>query len=232
MKLLSILSLAAALLVFGCDLGVQQRTASRTVVGVSARQVVGAAQQTFVAKGFGIAAFSTGHGYVKSTWIEKPRRQLRYTVRVEQLLDEDERELKNVWTVVVEGRARDRLVSGFGDEYQTDYRIFEVLDAISSQLTDPATKPTQMRSVRRDECKRTADCPGERHCAGGRCVAECTADGECSGGEQCDARGRCVVTQPQPSPEPAPAPTEPAAADAGPGDGGPDGGAAAEEVEP
>jgi hypothetical protein len=234
MRLLIPVSLVAALLTWGCDLGVQQRSASRTVVGVSSKQVVAAAQQTFVDKGFDLAAFSTEHGFVKSDWIERPRRQLMYTVRAERMLDEDERAVKGVWTLLVEGLARDRLVSGWSDEYQTDHRVHEVLDAISAHLTDPAAKPTLRQSVRRVECKHTADCPGARHCAGGRCVAECGKDGECLGGERCDGRGRCVVAGPEPSPAtaPVPTPTETAPADAGPGSNDVDGGTPEGEVAP
>ena len=217
MRRLAAVIVLTALLGPGCDLGVQQRTASRTLSGVTSAQVAAAAQGVFVDKGFDLAAVSTSSGFVKTAWREMPRRQLMFTVATDQVADEEGNDLRGVKNVTVTGFARDRLVGGWSEEYQTDYRIHEVLDAVADRLTDPSTRPaTVRRSAAKSECKASADCPAGKHCADKKCVRECKEDGDCEEGQGCDFRGRCVTPplEPEPCPEPS-EPEQPDEADAG-----------------
>jgi hypothetical protein len=204
-------ALFTALLGLGCDFGVQQRSATRTLSGVTTSQVAAAAQGVLVDQGFDLAAVSTSSGFVKTTWREGPRQQVMFVVATEQISDEEGNELQGVKTVSVKGFARDRLVGGWSEEYQTDYRIDEMLDAVSDRLTDPSVKPVRTRRAApaKAECASTPDCPDGKHCAGKKCVSECSEDSDCASGERCDDRGRCVIppSEPEPCPEP-PAPEE------------------------
>ena len=179
--------------------------------GVTAHQVASAAQGVFVDEGFDLAAVSSSTGFVRTVWREGPRRQLMFTVSTDQVTDEEGNDLRGVKQVTVQGFARDRLVGGWSEEYQTDYRIDEVLDAVADRLTDPSFKPTRARAATKvkAECKATADCPDGKHCAGKKCVAECQNASDCEEGQGCDYRGRCVTPplEPEPCPvAPAPAP--------------------------
>jgi hypothetical protein len=206
-------ALLAALLAGGCDLGVQQRSATRTMSGVTASQVASAAQGVFVDEGFDLAAVSSSTGFVRTVWREGPRRQLMFTVSTDQVTDEEGNDLRGVKQVTVQGFARDRLVGGWSEEYQTDYRIEEVLDSVAERLTDPSLKPVRARGAAakaKPECKATADCPDGEHCADKKCVSECKVDSDCEEGQGCDYRGRCVT----PPLEPEPCPTAPAPAPA------------------
>jgi len=216
MRRVAALILVAALLGPGCDLGVQQRTATRTLSGISSSQVAAAAQGVFVDKGFDLAAVRTSAGFVKTTWRESPRRQLMFTVSTDQVTDEEGNELKGVKTITVVGLARDRQVGGWSEEYQTDYRINEVLDEVADRLTDPELRPAPARrTATKAECKVTAECKTGKHCAGKKCVHECRDDEDCLEGERCDDRGRCLVPPPEPEPCPEPPEPEPDEADAG-----------------
>jgi hypothetical protein len=207
-----------ALLAGGCDLGVQQRSAVRTMSGVTNSQVASAAQGVFVDEGFDLAAVSSSAGFVRTVWREDPRRQLMFTVSTEEVVDEEGNELRGVKQIAVQGFARDRLVGGWSEEYQTDHRIHEVLDAVADRLTDSGDKQVRVRCITKDspksECKATADCPDGEHCADERCVSECKVDSDCEEGQGCDYRGRCVT----PPLEPEPCPAAPAPATAAEGD--------------
>ncbi|MBW2275847.1 MAG: hypothetical protein JRF63_00055 [Deltaproteobacteria bacterium] len=216
MRRVAAVMLVAALFGLGCDLGVQQRSATRTLTGVTSSQVANAAQAVFVDKGFDLAAVSSSSGFVKTVWLESSRKQLMFTVSTDQVADEEGNDLRGIKTVTVQGFARDRLVGGWSEEYQTDYRIEEVLDAVADRLTDPSTKPAPSRkAATKAECKATDECQSGKHCAGKKCVHECKDDAGCAEGELCDDRGRCVAPLPEPEPCPVSPEPEPDAVDAG-----------------
>lgn len=210
MKTVVAAALTTALLCLGCDLGIQQRSATKTLTGVSTSKVASAAQGVLVEEGFDLAAVSSSSGFVRTAWRESPRRQLMFTVSTEKVADEEGNELRGVRRITVQGFARDRLVGGWSDEYQTDHRIDELLGAIADRLTDPADAQVRVRcstgAPPKDKCASSTDCPSGKHCAGGACVSECGDDSGCAEGERCDDRGRCLMPPaPSPAPEPQPA---------------------------
>lgn len=212
-------ALTTALLCLGCDLGVQQRSATKTLTGVSASRVASAAQGVLVEEGFDLVAVSSSSGFVRTAWREGPRRQLMFTVSTDEVADEEGNELKGVRRITVHGFARDRLVGGWSEEYQTDHRIDELLGAIADRLTDPADAQVRVRcstgAPPKDKCASSAECPSGKHCAGRACVSECEDDAGCAEGERCDDKGRCL-TQTAPAPTTAPSADTDSARDAAP----------------
>lgn len=213
--------LALGAWIAGCDLGLGQRAARRTVVGVSPVRVVLAAQEAVAEHGLELAAVYPRRGNLRTAWLERPRVRIEYTVSTDPFVGEDGERIPGTYVVKVGCKIRERLVGGWSEEHSARCRTRELLDDIAQRLLD-ADRPVvrARRSESPPDCESSVDCPRGRHCAGGRCRAECEQDGDCEEARSCDERGRCVPRAPAPEPDRAEA-EEPdagpsAGADAGP----------------
>ncbi|HUT79009.1 MAG TPA: hypothetical protein VM285_15025, partial [Polyangia bacterium] len=128
----------------GCDLGLGQREARRTVVGISPVQVVRASQRVLAAEGFDLALVYPREGNLRTAWREQPRTRLSYTVSTSPFVDEDGKAVSGALTVAVACTAQDRVVGGWSEEYASGHRTRAILKEITSLLFEspPQTRRT------------------------------------------------------------------------------------------
>ena len=146
-----------ALCLAGCDLGLGQREARRTMVGITPDQVARASQRVLVDEGFDLAQVFPREGNLRTAWRERPRIRLAYAVNTSPFIDEDGKAIPGAFTLTVACTAQDRLVGGWSEEYASGHRTRAILREISRLLLE--TPPPVRRVVRSEPSPPAAEPP-------------------------------------------------------------------------
>jgi hypothetical protein len=144
----ALLAIALVWCCAGCDLGLGQREARRTVVGVAPALVVRASQRVLTAEGFDLAQVFPREGNLRTAWRETPRLRLSYAVSTSPFIDEDGRAIPGALTVAVACTAQDRVVGGWSEEYVSGCRTRAILKEITHLLFETQPPPPAQRAAR------------------------------------------------------------------------------------